>query len=77
MEPVGTVRFAFAATPDGPLFGDRDIYEIREEFLPLVNRTVMQVLVSGYENDYVWINVDPADINRTSWIEGFRGKNGQ
>lgn len=60
MPVVGKMRFLFAGGPN-PLYADRPIFGHRRAYLPLVRRTMFQVLVMAFGTP-TWINVDENDV---------------
>jgi hypothetical protein len=61
LKPCGTYRQVVAYASEERIYGQKNIYDIRRHYLPLVGNTVIQVWVwsCGY---LVWINVDEKDI---------------
>lgn len=60
LRPIGTRRFIAAGGPE-PLYLDSPFFGIRRQFLPMVNRVCLQVLVAAF-GDLVWINTEPSDL---------------
>lgn len=56
--PIGTYRTCLGLG----LHGTRPFYGRRFKYLPLIDRTLHQVQVSGF-NGLFWINVDERDIS--------------
>lgn len=61
MPVIGQMRFILAGGPH-PLYANRPIYGHRREYLPLVRRTMFQVLVM-FLGTPTWINVDENEVN--------------
>lgn len=64
MKSIGKHRFVWAGGLN-LLYAWRPIYGHRLHYLPLVKRTMSQVLIMSFGTP-TWINVDPSDIQLES-----------
>jgi hypothetical protein len=60
LKPLGKYRWIWAGGLE-PLDTWSPFYGIRQRYLPLVKRTMTQVLI-WYLGTPTWINIDPSDI---------------
>lgn len=60
LQPIGTYRYIAAGGLE-PLYATTPVYGHRSEYLPMIGRYALQVLVR-YIGDWAWVNANRGDV---------------